>query len=382
MPQRDNTAGVRDALAKRNSNAEAAPTGTSLHGWLKGMEGELARALPSGGLTANRLARIVLTEVRRIPRLGECTRESFAGALMTCAQLGLEPGSATGEAWLLPFRNGKTGKYEVTLVVGYQGMAKLYWQSPLAKSLDAQVVYEHDDFDYAYGLSPDLTHKPSLGNRGKAIAYYAVATMTSGGSAFVVLSPDDVERIRARSKAKDDGPWKTDYDAMAKKTCVRQLFKLIPKSPQLTAAIVQDESVRTDRALGGIDFTGDVIDAEPTDDALTQFAVEDGQRIDTATGEVLDAEPEIAAEIVEEPEPGPDVAPVSKSQVTRIQATFGQLGYTARADRLAFCVQTIDRSVQSVNDLTRDEASRVIDALETEAAAADENPPEDPGSTP
>jgi hypothetical protein len=85
------------------------------------------------------------------------------------------------------------------------------------------------------------------------IAYYAAASFTTGGSGFVVLSPDDVEAIRARSRAKDAGPWTTDYDAMAKKTCIRQLFKLLPKSTELARALAHDEAVRTDTEPGAID---------------------------------------------------------------------------------------------------------------------------------
>lgn len=225
------------------------------------MKGEMARALPRH-LNADRLARIALTEVRRTPLLARCTQQSFGGALMTCAQLGLEPG-VTGEAYLLPFRNSRKNIYEVQLIIGYQGMSKLFWQSPLAKSLDAQAVYENDEFDYAYGLEPRLYHRPALGDRGKAIAYYAVATMTNGGSAFVVLSPSDIEKIRERSRAKDDGPWKTDYDAMAKKTCVRQLFKLLPRSPELAQAMAQDEGVRSDWSETALDVTPEYPDAVP-----------------------------------------------------------------------------------------------------------------------
>lgn len=251
------TAGLSAAVARRAEQPD-----DSIHGWLEKMQPELARALPAGGITADRLARIVLTEMRRNSKLAACTRESFGGALMTCAQLGLEPGSATGEAYLIPFGR------EVTLIIGYQGMAKLFWQSPLARSLDAQVVHENDAFEYEYGLEPKLRHKPSLGNRGEAYLYYAVATLTTGGSAFVVMSKADVEAIRARSKAKNDGPWKTDYDAMAKKTAVRQLFKLIPKSPQLAAAIGQDETVRVDY------------------DPVTLDVLADGEVVDKATGEI------------------------------------------------------------------------------------------------
>ncbi len=232
----------------------------TVYEFIEAMKGEMARALPKH-LNADRMARIALTEVRRTPLLARCTQQSFGGALMTCAQLGLEPG-VSGEAYLLPFRNTKKGCYEVQLIIGYQGMAKLFWQSPLARSLDAQAVYENDDFDYAYGLDPLLLHKPSLGgDRGNAIAYYAVARMSGGGSAFIVMSPADIEKIRERSRAKDDGPWKTDYDAMARKTCLRQLFKLLPRSPELSRALTQDEAVRTDMSEAGLDIEQEYPDA-------------------------------------------------------------------------------------------------------------------------
>ena len=243
----------------------------TVYEFIEQMKGEMARALPRH-LSADRMARIALTEVRRTPLLARCTQPSFGGALMTCAQLGLEPG-VSGEAYLLPFRNKKKQIYEVQLIIGYQGMAKLFWQSPLARSLDTQAVYENDPvFDYAYGLQPKLIHKPRLdGDRGKAIAYYAVALMEGGGSAFIVMSPTDIEKIRERSRAKDDGPWQTDYDAMARKTCLRQLFKLLPRSPELSQALAQDEAVRTDWAEDAIDISpeypdaisGDVVRDEP-----------------------------------------------------------------------------------------------------------------------
>jgi len=199
-------------VEKRNGNGGP----QTVTQFIEQMKGEIARALPRH-LNADRLARIMLTEVRRTPLLAQCTPQSFGGAIMTCAQLGLEPG-VTGEAYLLPFRNSRKNCYEVQLIIGYQGMVKLFWQSPLARSLDAQTVYAEDDFDYAYGLEPKLVHKPSLkSDRGAVIAWYAVATMTNGGAAFIVMSRSDVEKIRTRSRAKDDGPWKTDYDAMARK---------------------------------------------------------------------------------------------------------------------------------------------------------------------
>lgn len=264
-------------VATRNEGPKTIKT------FIDGMVGEMSRALPRH-MTADRMARIVLTEVRRVPDLAKCTQASFGGALMTCAQLGLEPG-VTGEAYLIPFRNRRKNCYEVQLIIGYQGMVKLYWQSPLARSLDAQTVYENDDFDYAYGLDPKLSHTPKLtGDRGNAIAYYAVARLNGGGSAFIVMSKSDVERIRARAQAKSDGPWATDYDAMARKTAIRQLFKLLPRSPELSQAMTHDGAVRTD-------LSEQAIDIEP-------------EYPDAVEGEIVDDAPQGQAEVAD-PEPAP-----------------------------------------------------------------------------
>ncbi|MET8404490.1 recombinase RecT [Streptomyces sp900116325] len=261
---------ARNAVARRAENVGQVQQNDDsfqqpdLRAFVNNMSGELARAVPEH-LKPERIARIALTSLNTVEHLAECTQDSFAGALMTCAQLGLEPGGPAGEAYLLPFFNNRMGAYEVQLVIGYQGMVKLFWQSPIAKGLDARVVKENDLFDYEYGLEPFLKHKPAKGNRGRTIAYYAVARTTSGGAVFLVLDRDDIEEIRKRSKSKDKGPWMSDYDAMAKKTCVRQLFKMLPKSTELAQAVAHDETVRTDARLTAIDAPGPYIPGEVVD---------------------------------------------------------------------------------------------------------------------
>lgn len=193
---------------------------------------ELQRALPRG-MDADRLARIALTVVRRDPNLAKCNPYSFAGALLTAAQLGLEPGVG-GEAYLVPYKG------ECTLIIGYQGFAKLFWQHPLAKHLDAQAVHENDEFDYAYGLGQYLRHKPAHGDRGKVTDYYAVAELTTGGSAFVVLSADEVKRLRG-GKVGTSGGIADPMHWMERKTALRQLVKMLPKSAELNRALDADE---------------------------------------------------------------------------------------------------------------------------------------------
>lgn len=179
---------------------------------------------------------------------------------MTSAQLGLEPGPL-GEAYLVPYGD------QVTFIPGYRGLIKLAWNSGQLRTIAARVVHENDEFSYAYGLHPDLVHKPGRGDRGGITDVYAAATLLDGGAEFEVMSVAEVEAIRARSRAGKKGPWVTDWEAMSRKTCVRQLAKWLPMATTLNRALAVEGSVRTELAADALDeLTADpdgVIDTEP-----------------------------------------------------------------------------------------------------------------------
>lgn len=234
-------------LATRAQNAAAQQQNggrPTLAQMIDRMRPELARVLPNQ-MNPDRIARIATTLVKQTPALARCTPESFLGALLTASQLGLEPGPL-GEAYLVPYGN------VVTFIPGYRGLIKLAWQSGQLRNIDAHVVYASDEFDFEFGLNPTLRHKPARGHKGNPTDVYAVATFHGGGSAFVVMSVDDVEAIRKRSKASKNGPWVTDWDAMAKKTAIKQLVRFLPLSTELrplaTAAHL-DGTSRTDTAV-------------------------------------------------------------------------------------------------------------------------------------
>ena len=214
----------------------------------KNMQAQLRRALPKV-VTPERLARIVLTQVRANPDLMLCTQESMLGAVMECAQLGLEPG-VLGQAWIIP--DGQTAN----LVVGYQGMCQLAFRSSLVKSITARVVMDGDDVLFDLGAErPSHIMRMEPTEDGMTHAYALVQT-TSGGLLWDVMTRAEIDRIRARSKAADDGPWKTDYLAMARKTVVRRVMHLAPQSPELTRV----EQLNTAADIGasqGIDFEFD-----------------------------------------------------------------------------------------------------------------------------
>ena len=278
--------------AKPDENA--APTIAQL---ITRLQPEIARALPKH-MDADRIGRLALTVLRqsdiearkaRKPEnsLANCTPESFAGALLTAAALGLEPG-INQEAYLVPYKG------ECTLIVGYQGYAKLFWQHPLAKHLDAHAVHENDDFDYAYGIAQFLRHKPARANRGKITDYYAVAELSTGASAFVVLSADEVKALRG-GKVGPSGKIPDPQHWMERKTALRQLVKLLPKSANLNAALAVDEqpgTVLATREVPAAITAGDPFPALPPTaalDATPTDLVTAAEIVNTQTGEVTTA---------------------------------------------------------------------------------------------
>ena len=227
------------------------------------MKPQMALALPKH-INAERMARIVLTEIRRVPKLAECGRDSLLGAVMTCSQLGLEPGNGLGHAYLLPFdRRAKVGGQWQTvgtdcqLIIGYRGMIDLARRSGQIVSLSARSVHEGDRFAYRFGLDETIEHVPNDGDRGALTHVYAVAKLKDGGVQFEVMSRAEVERVRAGSKAKDSGPWSTHFEEMAKKTVIRRLFKYLPVSIEMQRAVTLDE-----QADAGVAQDHNVIDMQ------------------------------------------------------------------------------------------------------------------------
>ena len=83
------------------------------------------------------------------------------------------------------------------------------------------------------------------------VSVYAVAHLKDGYTQFEVMTRDEVEAIRERSKSKSHGPWVTDFAEMARKTVVKRLCKYLPLSPQLAAAIELDNRSESGFVGGG-----------------------------------------------------------------------------------------------------------------------------------
>ena len=229
---------------------------------------QFATALPKH-INSDRFVRIAITTIRQNPKLAQCNQESLLGALMVSAQLGLEPG-VLGQCYLIPY--GRECQFQI----GYKGMIELLRRSGQLKDIYAYSVYENDEFEMTYGLNRDLKHKPNLQDRGNFVGCYCVAVLKDDARAFEYMTKEEIEAHGKKfSKTYGNGPWKTDFEAMAHKTVVKKMLKWLPVSVEFLEMANKDEK------------TFKVAD-EKTGETEEVIILEDGMVVNGETGEVIE----------------------------------------------------------------------------------------------
>ena len=235
----------------------------------------------------DRMVRVWLTTVRQNPTLRKMAtgkeeeRNSLLAAMLIISQLGLEPGPL-GQASIVPFYNSKAERYEAQAIIEYKGYLALARRSGEIESVHVEPVYPEDEFDYQLGLEPRLHHKPNLQGRkpdSKPWCYYGVVKFRGGGHQIHVMTIAEIEQYRQRSRAANSGPWVTDYDAMARKTVIRRMWRWLPVSAEIQRAAALDEAVGR-----GVSETGSV-DISPGYDP-------DSGEVITVEGRVIEDEQE------------------------------------------------------------------------------------------
>lgn len=196
----------------------------------------------------NRILRVAITYMNKNPKLWKCTPQSVLGCLFESTQLGLEIG-VLGQGDMIARRNNKADCMEANFQPGYQGLLLLAQRTGTIATIMSEVVYDGDHFIYRYGSNATLEHTPSFKSKAKRdrLCAYAYAKTTDGGFYFVVMSMEDLERIRKYSQAPDSPAWINEQDWMYRKTALRQLSKMLPKETSKEAikfwrATVLDEA--------------------------------------------------------------------------------------------------------------------------------------------
>lgn len=163
-----------------------------------------------------------------------CTPASIWLALKGAAELDLQLTPSLGQAYIIPY--GQVAQ----LIIGYKGLKEIAFRSGIVKKIESTLVCEKDEFSWQRGTDPGIRHIPApFGKRGTIVGAYTVANLANDEVMFEVMSREEIDAIKAKSKSQK--VWGEHYGEMAKKTPLRRLAKYLPTTPLLAKALAYDE---------------------------------------------------------------------------------------------------------------------------------------------
>lgn len=289
---------------------------------------QIELALPKH-MSSDRMMRVALTAINKNPKLLLCTQESILLALMTCSQYGIEPDGRN--AHLIPYNNSKKvgDRWESTMECqfqwDYKGLVAQIRKSPEVADIYADYICKNDTYKVTRGLHRDLIHEFDIASeRGPVIAFYSVCLFKDGTASFEIMTLDEVDSIRKRSKSTDrktgvsTGAWANDYTEMGKKTVIKRHSKLLPLPTEIALALNADSDFDDIPPAKAVEIKQASVPERAalpeTDSSLTATEV---AAIAAATGhlEAGDIAQGIAGNVNAQPEPQPEPKPAQAREV-------------------------------------------------------------------
>jgi len=264
VPQTTGTATAKTAVAR----ADMLPS--VMTGMIRELMPDIRNLLPTD-IPYEQFRAALWLELTGRAKLQECTVPSIRASAIKAATLGVLPGR---DCHLLPFKN-KWGKYESQCITNYFGLVLTLERSGKLAKAFAHPVYEGDEFVLDY-FADDFKHIPYLvrgKEPGKILFYYGAVKLKDGVVHVEPMSLSEIDSIRKRAPAHDQGPWVTDLIQMSRKTALRRVTKFVRLTPQQQEYLDEEEALeRSDipperhqknvRDLFGDD--ADPIDVTPT----------------------------------------------------------------------------------------------------------------------
>jgi recombination protein RecT len=206
----------------------------------------LVELLEGSSMTASKFKQIVISELKRSPKLQEVFLKnpaSLFASILHCAEIGLNPSQMIGEFYFIPFKD------TITAVLGYKGLLTLLMRSDKVKKIWCEIVYEGDDFEYELGLEPKLVHAPNHSSirKSSTVKYIYACAKINDEVIFKVMAKQEIQQIANMAKYKNDLYFNDAKDPeqwMAKKTVLKQLAKLMPRDDdRLKKAVSMDDNI-------------------------------------------------------------------------------------------------------------------------------------------
>ena len=197
-----------------------------------------------------------------------CDPKNVVMEALKAASLKLPINKQLGFAWIVPYRDSKTGQYIPTFQLGYKGYVQLCMRTGAYRYINADVVYEGELVKHDK-LTGEIEIDPEKRTGDKKVGYFAFIETLNGFRKTLYMTVEEVTKHAqqySKSYSSKNSVWATDFDAMALKTCLRLLLsKYGIMSVEMQRAYIEDSAdtvALADERIADDSFEGDVIEAE------------------------------------------------------------------------------------------------------------------------
>nr|BDD48407.1 hypothetical protein 12 [Balneolaceae bacterium] len=193
----------------------------------------------------------VLQAVNNSDMLSEATTDSIYNAAMTAAVLDLPVNPNLGFAYIIPYKKGKNGPVVAQFQMGYKGYIQLCQRSGLFKTISATEVYEGQIVEDNPLTGIEFNFKVKQSN--KVVGYASYFELLNGFQKVLYMSVEEIEahaKEYSQAYRANSGPWKDNFDGMAKKTVLKLLLsKYAPMTVEMQKAAVADMAEVKDEGM-------------------------------------------------------------------------------------------------------------------------------------
>jgi recombination protein RecT len=197
-----------------------------------------------------------------------CDPKNVVMEALKAASLKLPINKQLGFAWIVPYRDGRTGQYIPTFQLGYKGYVQLCMRTGAYRYINADVVYEGELVKHDK-LTGEIEIDPEKRTGDKKVGYFAFIETLNGFRKTLYMTVEEVTKHAqqySKSYSSKNSVWATDFDAMALKTCLRLLLsKYGIMSVEMQRAYIEDSAdtvALADERIADDSFDGEVIEAE------------------------------------------------------------------------------------------------------------------------
>ena len=196
-------------------------------------------ALLPADITTEQFRAALWLELTGRQSLHDCYPLSLRECVVKAATYGMLPGR---DCHFVPFQDKKAKEKKATFVPNYFGVLRAIYRTGMVEQAFAEVVFTNDVYDLDYGRTPMLIHKPPRKNRGVGEGAYGFIQVKGSSRPLIhYMDPDDLDRVRRRAPAHDQGPWVSDLNEMKRKTVMKNVAKYAQLTPILHELLEQDD---------------------------------------------------------------------------------------------------------------------------------------------